>query len=363
MRSLHINPDTGLPRCDENINPASIDNPGMRVVTLGTAGGPRYWKKNIRDRYGISTAVVVDDRFYLVDAGSGTGRRIRQSGLDYKQLAGFFMTHMHSDHTVDLPGLLVFGLYEFDTDRDTPLPLYGPGDRGALPPVSPLATTPPRPVAPENPTPGIEDMLDSLFAAYATDLNDRVLDSLRVSPTDVFKGHDIEIPEETGYHPNDNPTPDMEPFVIFQDDKVTVSAILVEHPPIAPAFAFRFDSKYGSVTISGDTTETPNMVRLAKGTDLLLHEAIDFGWVEELYAHDDRPKAQASRQHHYKSHTSVEGAVRIAQEAGAKRLALHHIVPGNSDPNIWAYGKSQMGDAFLIPDDLDIIEITHTASK
>ncbi|MGV2481104.1 UNVERIFIED_CONTAM: MBL fold metallo-hydrolase, partial [Salmonella enterica subsp. enterica serovar Weltevreden] len=88
----------------------------------------------------------------------------------------------------------------------------------------------------------------------------------------------------------------------------------------------RFDSESGSVPISGDTCESANLIRLAQGTDLLLHEAIDFEWVDRMY--DDRTddEGRASRDHHYKSHTSVDGAIRVGNAAGARILALHHLV-------------------------------------
>lgn len=333
----------------------------MKVVTLGTAGGPRWWKGDAKDRAGISTAVVVEDRFYLVDAGHGVGRRIRQAGLELGDLGGVFITHLHSDHTIDLPSLVVFGMHELQGRTESPVPLIGPGPRGALPPVSPRATVPPRPVAPENPTPGVSDMFTNIVKAYATDLNDRVLDSLRLSPEELFDPRDVEIPADIGYHPNESPTPDMEPFVIFKDDLVTVSAILVEHPPVAPAFAFRIDSEHGSVTISGDTCETANLVRLARGTDLLLHEAIDFEWVDGMYAHRSDDEGRASRDHHYKSHTSVEGAIRIATAAQAHTLALHHLVPGSADDAVWDKGHGQFDGTFLVPEDLDTIAITTAA--
>lgn len=327
-----------------------------RIVTLGTAGGPRWWTHGQPQRRGgIATAVVVGDAFYLVDCGHGTGRRINEAGLSMKDLRGVFITHLHSDHTVDLAGLALFGLYEMADRRDRPVKIIGPGDRGVLPEVSARAEVAPTPLNAANPTPGTKDMFRTLMYAHATDLNDRILDSLRPNPLDLFDAQDIVIPDGTGYHPNDNPTPTMDPFVIYEDDLVTVSAILVEHPPIAPAFGFRFETATGSVTFSGDTTETANMVRLARNTDLLLHEAIDFDFVESIYAHKTDDASRAARDHHYKSHTSVEGAVRIATAAGARQLALHHLVPGSADDEVWLRGRELFDGAFHVPEDLDVI--------
>ena len=213
-----------------------------RVVTLGTAGGPRWWSsKTGQHRHGIATAVVVGDAYYLVDAGLGVGRQLERAELHFNKMRAMFVTHLHSDHTVDLPSLLLMGLYARDTGQ-APVQVYGPGDRGMLPPVSERAKVEPQPVFPDNPTPGISGMVNSIVQAYATDINDRVLDALRPSPLDCFTVNDIEIPSDIGYHPNDNPTPaGMAPFEVYRDELVTVTAILVEHPPIAPAFAFRFD--------------------------------------------------------------------------------------------------------------------------
>ncbi|WP_102158757.1 MBL fold metallo-hydrolase [Zhihengliuella halotolerans] len=326
------------------------------VVTLGTAGGPRWWTgENAGRRAGISTAVVVGDVVYLVDAGTGVGNQLMRAGYSVGDVRAVFLTHLHSDHTIDLASLAVFGLFSLRPGQD-PVRIIGPGDRGALPPVSARATTAPTPLNPGSPTPGTAEMFERLMHAHATDLNDRIIDALRPSPSDLFAASDIGIPDGSGYHPNENPTPaSMEPFEIYRDEWVTVTATLVEHPPIAPAFAFRFDTAGGSVTISGDTAPCENLVRLAAGTDLLLHEAIDFDWVERSYGGVESEEAKASMDHHRRSHTSPEQAIRIAESAGASALALHHLVPGTTPAGVWRSHAPSFSGTFLVPDDLDII--------
>src|SRR3954466_10913290 len=145
-----------------------------RVVTLGTAGGPRWWTGDEAGRRaGIATAVVVGDSTYLVDAGHGVGRQLMLAGLPISSLRGIFVTHLHSDHTIDLGSLAIFGMFTLKQDQH-PIRIIGPGDRGELPPVSPRAAVPPVPVFPEQPTPGTAAMFRHLMAAYATDLNDRI---------------------------------------------------------------------------------------------------------------------------------------------------------------------------------------------
>ncbi|WP_018156263.1 MBL fold metallo-hydrolase [Demetria terragena] len=332
----------------------------MRVITLGTAGGPRWWPPVLSDsRWGISTAVEVDGRVYLVDVGHGAGRQFTRAGLEMSDLGAVFLTHLHSDHTTDLANLALFGLFTMSA-TSKPVPIIGPGDRGALPPVSPLATVPPDPVAPHRPTPGTADLFRLLMEAHATDLNDRVLDALRPNPQHLFAAQDIVIPPEVGFDANACPTPAMQPFTVFEDDRIRVDATLVEHPPIAPAYGFRLTSEHGSVAISGDTTRTDNMVRLAQDVDLLLHEAISFEWVEGLYADRTDATSRASVSHHRRSHTSVTDAVAVAEQAGAGSLALHHLVPGNRDTDLWRAATAGASLPVLIPDDLDVLPIGRT---
>ena len=334
------------------------------VVTLGTAGGPRWWSgANAGKRSGIATAVVVGEAVYLVDAGSGVGNQLMKAGFSVADLRGIFLTHLHSDHCIDLASLAIFGLFTLRPGQE-PIRIIGPGDRGVLPPVSPRAVVEPTPIFPEQPTPGTKAMFEHLMRAYGTDLNDRIIDALRPSPLDRFTASDIELPADLGYDPNSNPTPaGMAPFEIYRDELVTVTAVLVEHPPVAPALAFRFDTAEGSVTISGDTAPCENLVTLARGTDLLLHEAIDFEWVSRAYGNAETEEAQASMDHHRRSHTSVQDAIALAEKAGAAQLALHHLVPGTTPNSVWVSKAEEFSGTFLVPDDLDVISFSTAARK
>lgn len=342
---------------------APISELKPRVVALGTAGGPRWWKGATQgERAGIATAVLVGDAAYLVDLGHGVGRQLMMAGIGIPQIRGIFLTHLHSDHTIDLASMTVFGFLHIVDPAQRPIRILGPGNRGVLPPASPRAAAAPDPLFPENPTLGTREMVHTLLHAYSTDINDRVIDSLRLSPLKYFQAEDIVVPESTGFHPNANPVPEMEPFEIYRDELVTVTATLVKHPPIAPAFAFRFQTPGGSVTISGDTAPCDNLVRLARDTDLLMHEAIDFDWVDRAYAHEEPETAQASVDHHHKSHTGPQQAGRIATRAGAKALALHHLVPGTADPAVWRRAEDTFNGPVYVPDDLEVISFARLDS-
>lgn len=324
------------------------------VVTLGTAGGPRWWNDHRGEpRAGIATAVVVDDAWYLVDCGSGAGRQANRAGLSMADLRGVFVTHLHSDHVVDLPALLLFGAFELKDAAPEAIPVVGPGDRGKLPPLSPRAVRAPAPIAPERPTPGVRGLVDGLLAAYATDANDRIFDSLAKSPADQFRAQEIAIPAGCGFDPDDRVAPAMEPIVVHTDERVTVTAILVSHHPTAPAFAYRFDTEAGSVTISGDTAPCDNLVRLATGTDLLLHEAINLDSLARQYP--EAEMLQATMDHHRRAHTTPVQAGEIATRAGARQLALHHLVPSYDPPAVWERAGETYAGPVSVPDDLAII--------
>ncbi|MFV0406247.1 MAG: MBL fold metallo-hydrolase [Propioniciclava sp.] len=325
------------------------------AITLGTGGGP-VWDRS-GDRTGIATALVIGDRTYLIDAGSGVGRQLVRAGRRFDSLRGIFITHLHSDHIVDLGALMIFSIMRMPVTATHRIPIIGPGPRGVLPQVSPRSTRPVAPDFPEDPTPGIGGTVDYLMRAFATDLNDRKLDSLKSTPLDWFHPQEIQIPAEVGFHANDNPTPDVAPFPIFEDEAVRVTATLVKHAPLAPAFGFRFETDGGVLVVSGDTGPTPNLVRLAHQADLLLHEALDFDWVEEQYAADRSEAAEAVRDHHYAAHTSPRDAIRIATEAGARQLALHHLVPRTGAQESWFRDAGAYPGRFSVPADLEVIPL------
>lgn len=328
----------------------------MTVTALGVAGGPSWMlaPESRTLRHGISTLVEVDGRGYLVDIGTGAGRQLARARMPIAELAGVFVTHLHSDHVIDLASLPLFGIWSRPNGRPfESIPIYGPGDRGVLPPVSPRATSAPQPIFPEEPTPGVDRMLEQLLRAFATDFNDRILDTLSPSPADCFHAAPIAIPEGSDYHPNEAPFADIEPWVVHEDDRVRVTTTLVRHPPMAPAFGYRFDSAAGSVVVSGDTAPSANLERLSRGATLLFHEAFDFGFLTTMHG----PEAEwdeATRSlvdHHRKAHTDPADAVAIATRAGVGQLALHHLFPPNQSHDAW---RDSAGDSTVVVlEDLD----------
>lgn len=344
-----------------------------KVVFLGTAGGPVWWPGT--DREGISTAVVVDGTVYLVDFGDGAGRRLKQAALvpealqnpgglwGLEMVAAMFITHLHSDHIADYFNHFLLGWSDGLRNRKGKprIQVFGPGRRtdeqgnDVLMPIYTLpGEAPPniRLVNPENPVPGTVEMTDYLYQAYALDLNDRMRDSRNPDIATLFDVHDIAVPRGFGFHPNTNPHPDMPPWRVYEDDRVRVTATLVDHYPVVPAFGFRFDTADGSVVISGDTAPSDNLVRLAEGADILVHEVITQQWIDVLFPLPWSANDEARRNHLLTAHTLPEDSGTIAQRAGVRTLAFSHIVPGFAKESQLLVAKKHFDGQVVVPKDL-----------
>lgn len=343
--------------------PAAADGHRTRLVLLGTSGGPPYWPGGTRE--GISSALVVGDRYYLIDAGHGVMRQLRAAKLGpnfdkdldgpLDVLAGIFLTHLHSDHVVDLNNILSEGLYN-GLQTVKKIPIWGPGNRGQVPALFGSGVAP-EPVSPGNPTPGTKEMTDLIVQAYATDFNDRLFDNRKPRPEQLWEAHDVPVPAQYLKSPNTQPCPEMDPFTFYEDDHVKVSATLVNHAPVFPALAYRFDTADGSVVFSGDTGKNPNLVKLAKNTDALVHEVIDKAWPESLFPTPRTPAQEGLYEHLVKAHTLIEDVGPVAQEARAKTLVLSHLVPGNRPDEVWADCGKGFDGQLVIGHDLDVIGI------
>lgn len=349
------------------------------LVLLGTAGGPVWWADSGRE--GIGSAVVVDGDVYLVDFGEGSGRRFKQARLVPEEMQaesgfwgeelirGMFITHLHSDHVQDYFDYFVMGWVNGLRTRtyDEPIQVFGPGprvDADGNVVMAPIFTLPGEQDPevhvehPENPVPGTVSMTEQLYGAYATDINDRLRDNRIRNIREQFAVHDIEIPRSAGFHPNDNPAPEgMAPFDVYEDDKVKVTATLVRHMPVAPSFAYRFDTDDGSIVFSGDTGPSQNLVRVASGADVLVHEVITQEWVDTVFPPPLNAQQEALRNHLVTAHTLPEAAGRIAEEAGVSTLVFSHIVPGFAPDQHLLPAKRTFSGELVIGRDLQRIGV------
>lgn len=314
-----------------------------RAILVGTAGGP-IWRQ-ADGRRGISTVIEVAGARYLVDAGHGASSGLYGAGVigpvdgknDLTAFRAGFLTHLHSDHVTDLSTFLIQGFIAGGLgSAEAPFTLHGPGDRGQLPTVFPPSRPTPATFNPDNPTPGTTSMVGSIFEAFATDINDRIFDAGSPQIDQVVTAHDIALPAGVALSYDGTP-PSMTPFSIYEDDRVRVSAVLVAHGQVVPSYAFRFDTDDGSIVVSGDTTLTPNLLELADGCDLLLHEVIDYDSVNasiEALSVPDEIK-EAFRNHMFGAHTTEAQLKKLVREIEVRTLTLHHLVPASIGVNAW----------------------------
>jgi ribonuclease BN (tRNA processing enzyme) len=326
---------------------------GSRLVLLGTAGGPLPSTA----RSGISNAIVVDDRTYLVDCGGGVTRQLRRARL-LARLHRVFLTHLHSDHTCEYFNVFLLGWPILQWNP--PVHVFGPGPAGgvaSLPPDTP--GRPPVPMhEPTNPTPGLVDLTRAQFQAHAYDINIRMREAGRRDLATLVVPHEIDVPPGLGASGPECVAPDMEPIVVDEDDAVRVTAVLVRHAPVFPAFAYRFDTPAGSVVFSGDTAPCANLVRLARNADVLVHEVFDDRREEQDDGGpaDDEEAWEAARRHHHMvtSHTPLHAVGGVAAEAGVRRLVLTHFIPGDDTrpDDHWLAGVTGFDGEVIVGRDL-----------
>lgn len=291
--------------------PAAPGTRGLELVLLGTRAGPPVDLHQV----GAATALVVDGQTYVVDCGRASVTQFVKAGLRLDSIRGIFLTHLHADHIADYYNIFMLGGHIKNQNGDhieRRVPVLGPGPAGGLQPKFGGGAAPT--VNPSNPTPGTKQMTESLHAAYAYSMNVFLRDMNVVDIRTLMDVREIQLP---GTVTADylNTSPDMSPFEIYRDDKVTVTATLVPHGPVFPAYAFRFDTAYGSVTFSGDTRYSTNLVEMAQDTDILVHEAIG---VEGAGLPD------ATLDHMLQSHVLIEKVGEVAQQAHAKHLVVSH---------------------------------------
>ena len=132
---------------------------------------------------------------------------------------------------------------------------------------------------------------------------------------------------------------------VYEDDRVRVTATLVNHAPVFPSFAFRFDTPDGSITFSGDTSPSDNLVKLGRDTDVLVHEVLDAEAVAAAFPTPHTPQVEALIAHLLGSHTTIEQVGPVATRAGARTLVLNHLFRRTTRARAgdWPSGASRAG--------------------
>ena len=243
-----------------------------KLVLLGT-GTPNAEAQGS----GPSSAVIVDDKAYIVDFGAGVVRQASkafQMGIDAlnpKNLKVAFSTHLHSDHTTGLADLI---FTPWVLERDEPLKIYGPK--------------------------GTQHMVDCITAAYEIDIDFRINGFEKANGV----GYKTEVTEITE-------------GIVYQDELVTVEAFTAVHGTLE-CYSYKFTTPDKVIVISGDTCPTELMVEKAKGCDILLHEVYYSAGLAQR-----EPKWQ---KYHSEVHTGALDLAKMCCEIQPKQLVTYHRI-------------------------------------
>jgi ribonuclease BN (tRNA processing enzyme) len=266
------------------------------------------------DRQGPSLAIIVNGKAYLVDAGTGVVRQANSGfrhgipALRPTRLDIVFLTHLHSDHTLGLPDLI---LTPWVMERTKPLRLYGPQ--------------------------GTKEMAEHLLDAYKADIQVRTTG--------------LEHANTTGYKMEAH---DIEPGNVYQDENVKVTAFLVKHGSWKEALGYRFVADGKTIVVSGDTSPTESVVEACSGCDALIHE---------VHAGSASPAGKSSMseadwmEYEHAFHTSAAELGDIAARAKAKTLILTHwgLLGHASESDMVQAIRDKYTGPIIIGRDLDVI--------
>ncbi|MFK3964591.1 MBL fold metallo-hydrolase [Ensifer adhaerens] len=285
-----------------------------RLVLLGSKGGPAIRPGG---PWPTSSLLQIGGRTVVVDCGLGVTRGLTDAGVALKTLDLIVITHLHSDHVLEL-GPLIHTAWTAGLSQA--VRVFAPA--------------------------GTRAYWQGFLQSMAFDIEIRIVDEGR--PDLRMLVEVIEFSEGE----------------IFSENGLTLSALRVDHPPVTDCFALRFDDAEGSVVFSSDTAYFPPLADFAKGADILVHEAMLAEGVDRLVARTGN--GARLKEHLLASHSFAEQAAAIAAAAGVGRLVLHHLIPAD-DPEIseahWiAAARKNWAGALTIATDGLVVKIADDSS-
>lgn len=241
----------------------------FRVTLLGTGAPPP-----VLDRFGPSTLVEAGKEKFIFDAGRGAMQRLHQLGIPFADITGIFLTHHHSDHVVGFVDLWLTGWIGRPWGmRQSPLRVWGPE--------------------------GTKQMMEHLPKAFHVDIRVRSRnypsEGVRLEPDGVHEG------------------------MVYDRNGVRIFAFEVDHGgEELPAFGYRLNYRGRSVVLSGDTTFNENLIRYARGADLLVHEVTATA--------GSTAQNEAQFQRIKRNHTTPDQAGIVFARAQPKLAVYNHLL-------------------------------------
>jgi ribonuclease Z len=302
------------------VNTAPLADDALRVAICGSSA-----PLPSAARAKSCVAVFAGGTFYVVDVGPESVENLVLWGIPLGSIGGVLLTHFHSDHIGDLGELQ---LQTWAGGRPGPLAVYG--------------------------GPGVERVVNGYNDAYRMDQGyrtthhgEKVMPSATwgmVARPVTLVGAPTSAKDRTG--------------LVLDEGGLKITAIEVDHTPIEPAYAYRFDYKGRSAVITGDLKYHAPLARAAKGADVLVSEAISLSMTRALQdgarsAGRDRTAAIMHDIEDY--HITPEQASQIANDAGVRLLVFYHLLPapdGALPRRLFAQGidEARRGD-WTIADD------------
>ena len=275
-------------------DPLPPDSDSLRVLLCGTSS-----PMPARDAAKSCTIIAAGEQIFLIDIGPEASENLALWRVPVTRIEHVFLTHFHSDHIGELGE---FNFMGWAQGRRQPLQVHGPE--------------------------GVEQVVDGFNTVYALDSGYRHAHhdhgkGLMPPVAAVMQSRLIGL-ARTGEAPQGRSA------VVFEQGGVKVTAIEVDHRPVTPAFAYRFDYRGRSVVISGDTTFYPPLVAAARGADVLVSEAEAHHMLETVAGvietgGDGRLAGVLRDTTDY--HLTPVQAAQLANEAGVRELVFTHIAP------------------------------------
>ena len=285
---------------------------GIRITMCGTSS-----PLPAPGRAQACVAVETPDHLYIVDAGSGSAATANLVGIPTGKLRGILLTHFHSDHISDIGD---FNLNSWVAGRPAPLQIVGPE--------------------------GVDRIVEGLNITYELDRAYRV----------AHHGAELLNPE-LGILQSRT----INEGIIVDEDGLRITAFEVSHPPIDPAYGYRFDYGGRSVVISGDSLVTDKIVEISNGADVVLHDAMALQLVQgaENLARSTGNTRLATVLHDIQDyHATTRDLQRLVDEADIGQLALYHLVPAPRNAMAVAAFNRGIPDGAIITEDGMVISLS-----